>query len=144
MWVTGCRIGWGLVPRFKQRLMIICGVLAASKMCVAQDESRYHDTYFGYSYNVRRTTIHYYNVRRTIHSYNVRSTNTCVTSWQACIWCANNLPTFIQCEKYKYTNTCVTFDRHLSGLWRANSLPTCIFAWHYVLWSILHYLVTKC
>ena len=23
MWVTGCRIGWGLVPRFKQRLMII-------------------------------------------------------------------------------------------------------------------------
>ena len=27
--VTGCRIGWGLVPRFKQRLMIICGLLAA-------------------------------------------------------------------------------------------------------------------
>ena len=29
MWVTGCRIGWGLVPRFKQRLMIICGLLAS-------------------------------------------------------------------------------------------------------------------
>ena len=29
MWVTGCRIGWWLVPRFKQRLMIICGLLAA-------------------------------------------------------------------------------------------------------------------
>ena len=27
--VTGCRIGLGLVPRFKQRLMIICGLLAA-------------------------------------------------------------------------------------------------------------------
>ena len=27
--VTGCRIGCGLVPRFKQRLMIICGLLAA-------------------------------------------------------------------------------------------------------------------
>ena len=29
MWVTGCRIGWGLVPRSKPRLMIICGLLAA-------------------------------------------------------------------------------------------------------------------
>ena len=29
MWVTGCRIGWGLVPRFKQRLMIICWLPAA-------------------------------------------------------------------------------------------------------------------
>ena len=28
MWVTGCRIGCGLVPRFKQRLVIICGLLA--------------------------------------------------------------------------------------------------------------------
>ena len=27
--VDGCRIGCGLVPRFKQRLMIICGLLAA-------------------------------------------------------------------------------------------------------------------
>ena len=26
---AGCRIGWGLLPRFKQRLMIICGLLAA-------------------------------------------------------------------------------------------------------------------
>ena len=34
MWVTGCRIGWGLVPRFKQRLMIICGLLAGMSVCM--------------------------------------------------------------------------------------------------------------
>ena len=45
-------------------------VYMCSKMCVAQDESRYHDTHFGYSYSVRRATIRSYNV----------STNTSVTS----------------------------------------------------------------
>ena len=30
MWVTGCGIGRGWVPRFDPRLMIICGLLAAA------------------------------------------------------------------------------------------------------------------